>query len=421
MKEEYLHYIFRTKQLGSQFSTTDGKNVEILDFGIHNHNSGPDFLECKIRFDDKIWAGQIEFHVKSSDWLKHKHQFDSNYNNVIAHFVYEHDTEIESGGYILPTIEIKSLINESHFTKYKDFIQSKNWIACENDVLGCDDFVLYQQKEKALFNRLQRKSTLVVDLIENHQGDRKKAFIILLFKAFGTKVNQSAFEVLGTKFDWKIISKLNHDNIKIQAYLFGLAGFLAGNVEDDHFNILKEEFAYLKSLYKLSEMNKEEWKFSTMRPSNLPTVRLAQLSQMLQNELSISESLDFQKIKTLLKTELKGYWLHHYMFGRNGKIKNTGLTSSFIDLLLINVFVPYYFAIGQIESNEILKEKVLDWLNSIKPEKNAIIKKWKSLGVKSHSAFDTQGLIEQKNEFCNKNLCLQCKVGLNLLKSKSGS
>lgn len=416
MKEEYLHYMFKTKQLGNQFLSTKKQKIDVLDFGKHNHNSGPDFLECQIRLDDKIWAGQIEFHVRSSDWLKHKHQFDVNYDNVIVHFVYEHDLEIKSGNYILPTVELKSLINQTHFNKYKNYIDSKNRIACQNDIQDVDEFVVYQQKEKAVLNRLQRKSENTVDLIAKYNGDRKKALNILLFKAFGTKVNQSAFEVLGEKFDWKIISKLNNDNLKIEAYLFGLAGLLKGNIGDDYFNGLKQEFSYLKKLYNLSEMNLEEWKYSAMRPFNLPTVRLAQLSQLLSNGFSITGNLSLSDLKTLLKINLNGYWKKHYMFGRISKKDNPGLTNSFIDLLLINVFVPYFFAIGKIEDDEQLKEKSFNLLEAIRSEKNAIIDNWNKLSIPSNSAFDSQALIEMKNEFCAKNLCLQCKVGLNLLK-----
>jgi hypothetical protein len=416
MKEEYLHYIFKNKLLGNTFVSTENKKVEILDFGIHNHNSGPDFLEGKIKIDDKIWAGQIEFHVKSSDWIKHNHQNDSNYNNVIIHFVYQHDLEVKSGEYNLPTIELKSLIDQNHYDKYASYIESQNWIACENEIQIVDDFIIYQQKEKALINRLQRKSNYTIDLVEFNLGDRKKTFYTLLFKAFGTKVNKSAFQILSEKFDWKIITKLNYDLFKIEAYLFGLAGFLNGESEDDYFNQLKTEYQYLSKLFNINEMNKAEWKFSAMRPYNLPTVRIAQLASLLTNKLNLLDDLDLNKIKSNLKSGISNYWKIHYMFERIGKKQNPGLTNNFIDLILTNVYVPFVFAIGILEDNENYKSTALNWLDKIRPEQNAILKKWKGLSVKNMSAFDSQALLEQKNEFCSKNLCLHCKIGQTLLK-----
>jgi len=419
MKEEYLHYIYRTKQLGKNFTTTKGLEVEVLDFGFYNHNSGPDFLECKIKLNGKIWAGQIEFHVKSSDWIKHKHQNDSNYNNVILHLVYKHDLEIKSGKYELPVVELENSINHSHYLKYKSYINSKNWIACQNDIQTVDDFIIFQQKEKALLNRLSRKSKSIINFIESYKGDRKKVFYIILCKAFGTKVNQQAFQKLGEIFDHKIIAKLNYDVVKIQAYLFGIGGFLSQINKDEYFLKLQKEYTYQKQLFNLTEINVAEWKFSTMRPSNFPTLRIAQLSQLISNNIQINESQSVKELSNTFKTNIDNYWKTHYMFGRVGKRNNKGMSENFINLILINVVIPYLFAVGYIEDNENLKQKSFDWLDKIKPETNSILNNWKKLNVEIKSAADSQSLIELKNEYCSKQKCLDCKIGQYLLKSNN--
>jgi len=419
MKEEYLHYIFKTKQLGKDFLTTNGEVLEVTNFGYHNHSSGPDFLECQLKLSNQSWAGQIEFHVKSSDWFKHNHQTDSNYNNVIAHFVYEHDAEIESGLYKLPTIELKNHINQAHYNKYHNYITSKNWIACQNEINDIDSFVIYQQKEKALFNRLTRKCGHIVEQIENTNGDQQKVFYSLLFKGFGSKLNQKPFKVLASKFDNRIILKLNQDVFKVQAYLFGLAGFLTkDSIEhDSYFEDLKVEFQYQKQLYNLDEMNFKEWKFAAVRPYNYPTVRIAQLVHVLIKSSSFNQPKNSDDIIKSLSIELDEYWKKHYMFGRIGKKSNPNLTQSFIDLILINVYVPFYFSIGIYEGNDDLKNLALSWLENITAEKNGIISKWKGYNIEVKSAFDSQALIELKNEYCIKNQCLNCKIGHKLLKS----
>ncbi len=416
MKEEYLHYIYKTKQLGNTFLTTNNQKVQIINFGYHNHNSGPDFLECKAKIDDKIWAGQIEFHVKSSDWIKHNHHQDNNYNNVILHIVYEHDIEIQSGEMILPTIELKKLIDHNHYLKYHSYVTSKHWVACINDFKKVDDFIIYQQKEKALINRLKRKSGLIIDQINKYKGDQKKVFYIQLFKAFGTKVNQQPFMQLGELFDWRIINKLNHNKNKIQAYLFGLAGFLNQQLNDEYFNELKKEYLYLKQLFNLQEMNVKQWKFSAMRPPNFPTVRLAQLSEVLSNQIKLSIDDDVFTFKKHLQIQLSSYWKIHYNFSKKGKKTTPNLTTSFIDLILINVYIPYMFSLAILQDDEEKKSTIFEWLNKIKPEKNSIITKWKSIGIDVKTAFDSQALIEQKNEFCSKIKCLKCSIGIDLLK-----
>ena len=417
MLEAYLHYLFKTKQLGDRFLTTNHEKVKILNFGKHNHNSGPDFIECKIQIDDKIWAGQIEFHIKSSDWLKHKHQYDENYKNVILHIVFEHDIDIQSGQMILPTVEIKELINQNHYKRYQNYISSKNWIACQNDLHKIDDFIIYQQKEKALLNRLERKSNLIIELINLFKGDKQKVFFIQLFKAFGTKVNQQPFEKLGELFDWRIPAKLNYDSLKIQAYLFGLAGFLDQDTGDDIFLNLKKEFKFIRQKFDLKKMSIKEWRFSTMRPANFPTVRLAQLSQLMVNQNLLSNIHQPKSFKNQFNIQLNDYWKTHYNFGKKGKKTTPNLTQSFIDLILINVYIPYVFSLARLEDNETQKLSSFDLLECIKPENNGIINRWKKLNVKVESAFDTQALIEQKNEFCSKHQCLNCKIGYKLLRN----
>jgi hypothetical protein len=417
MKEEYLHHIFKTKQLGNNFTTTNGERVEIINFGKHNYNSGPDFLECKIKIDDKIWAGQIEFHVKSSDWFKHNHQNDENFNNVILHIVFEYDMNIQSGQMILPTVEIKELINQNHYKKYQNYILSKNWIACQNDLHKIDNFIIYQQKEKAILNRLERKSNHIIELINQFNGDKQKVFFIQLFKAFGTKVNQQAFERLGDLFDWRVPFKLNFESLKIQAYVFGLAGFLDQDIDDVYFLELKNEFRFINQKFQLKKMSINEWKFSNMRPANFPTVRLAQLSQLLVNQNLLSDLHQFESFKNQFNIQLNDYWKIHYNFGKQGKKLTPNITKSFTDLILINVYIPYVFSLARLEDNEILKLSTFDLLELIKPENNGIINKWKKLNIKVESAFDTQALIEQKNEFCSKHKCLNCKIGYKLLRN----
>lgn len=420
MREEFLHYLFRTKQLGNEFMTTNGHELVIVDFGRYNTANGPDFLETKIKWMDKIWAGPIEFHVKSSDWFLHQHQTDDNYKNVVAHFVYEHNQEVMSGKHLLPTVELKELIPEKSYHTYQQFLASKNTIACQFELNEIDDFIWFQQKEKALIHRLQRKSNDLLKLINDTHGDIEKTWQIILFKAFGTKLNQSAFEDLAKKFPTHFVSKVNGNQHKIEALLFGLAGFLSAKIEDEYPNDLQKEFNYLQTLHQFQPMALTQWKFSPLRPPNFPTVKLAQLSAVLTSYIDSAFILhsSLKEIIIRLKKEPSIYWINHYHIDKPSKRKQNGLSDSFIDLLLINAILPFRFAMGLYKDNETEKRKVLDDLNEIKSEKNSIIQQWKQFGVKSENAFDSQALIEQKNEFCNKKQCLSCKIGQRILKSK---
>ncbi len=415
MQEEYLHYLFKNNILGAVFETTNGEKLEVIHSGYHNHNSGPDFQESLIYFDDKKWAGQIEFHVKSSDWNRHQHQYDVNYNNVIAHFVFDHDEDIYIDQFKLPTIEIKDLIDQHHYKHYLEFKASENWIPCENTIDKVDESTIRQQKEIATQNRLIRKSNEIIEKLNSTQGDRRKVFLITIAKVFGAKVNQIPFIRLANKINLSHLSRMDYDRDKIELYLFGLAGFLhEAGCPDDQSKKMRSEFLYLKQLFDLEEMSITEWKFSRMRPSNFPTIRLAQFAALISKYKDLYLLID---VKTFgaLDIEINTYWQEHYHFSKRTTRKNTGLSKAFKILLLVNAHIPFNYALAKIEGLESVKNNAIKHLQEIPGEVNGIIEKWKSLNLEVNSAFDSQSLIELKNEYCANKKCLSCKIGLKLL------
>jgi hypothetical protein len=92
------------------------------------------------------------------------------------------------------------------------------------------------------------------------------------------------------------------------------------------------------------------------------------------------------------------------------------LSNSFIDLLVINTIIPLQFAYSKTRG-ESVSEDLISILDEISPEKNSIIEKFKSFGIKSVNAFDTQSLLQLKKEYCDVNGCLKCAVGMELLKN----
>jgi len=421
MKEEYLHYLFRFKLLGNTFETIDGKPLEILNFGQYNTNAGPDFLNTQIKYDNKIWSGSIEFHVKSSDWYLHKHQNDEAYKNVIAHFVYQFDQEVKTGGFVLPTVELKNKINPAHYQKYIALIASEKTIPCQNSISTIDDFVFFQQKEKALVSRLVRKSKQITNDIEKLKGDIKKSFYLSLARVFGGKVNSFAFESLVTKLDLVALSKTNSETDVVTALLFGVSGLLPKNSDQLYVQNLIKEYNFQKHRLNLNEMPISEWRFSRMHPHGFPTIRLAQFSEIVKNNSSIStiinENVLIHTIHQFFNVQPHSFWNTHFRFESETKLKSATLSKDFIDLIIINAIVPFIFAQGILLDNETYKQKAIDLLLQTQHEKNTITNFWKKLGIKIDNAFDTQALIEQKNEYCSKKKCLFCTVGSYLLKS----
>ena len=413
MKEDFLHYLFKTKQLGKEFVSTENQSIKIKSFGIHNFNAGPDFLNAQVEYDNMTWAGHIEFHVKSSDWYAHKHQTDPAYENVIVHMVYEDDKEVLINGQPIPTIEIKNLVNLNQYSGYLK-LQNQSKIPCSHSLGNINDISVLVQKEKALVNRLERKSNKILDLLVANKGDNKKVLLLLLAEVFGGKVNAEPMVRLFSDFNLNWIQKLNAETLELEALLLGKGGFLE-DPDDDYSKNMKSKAAHTIHMLQLDSLKKVNWKYSRMRPANFPEFKLMQLAALISTpnyyKLLISNKLDYQLV------EPSDYWQEHYRIGKPSKLKSTKISSGLYDLIRINAVVPYLFAMGIYKKDQNLKDQALEILNSIKPEMNSITKEWKSAEIKIQSAFDSQALIEQKNEWCLAKKCLFCNIGNEVLKN----
>ena len=129
--------------------------------------------------------------------------------------------------------------------------------------------------------------------------------------------------------------------------------------------------------------------------------------------MAITKTDDFYK---LFDISVSNYWQTHYQFDKVSAKKKMKFSKSFIDLLIINTIVPIQFSYAKSQGKEIT-EVVLNIMNSIKFEKNSIVEKFAFFGVKSQNAFETQSLLQLKNEYCNQGKCLNCAIGIQLLKN----
>ena len=401
MTEAFLHFLFNSRKLGKSFQTTEGENLEIVEFGRLNQSSGPDFLEAQIFFDKKRWAGNIEFHLKSSDWNKHGHQNDKAYDNVIAHFVLEHDIEIFVNQFKLPVVELKGQINQSEFEKFQTFISNSKNIACKNQIHEVGSELIRDQIQLALRHRLDRKSNEIIDLSRENKGDQKKVELMLLARILGGKHNAYAFQRLIGMIDNSMLAHLNYDSIRLQALFHGLSGLLPENSSFAYVQNLISEFNYLKALFQLRPMSREEWHFFGMRPAGHPTFRIAQLVEVITSKQNSDQSV---------------FWSEHYNFeNRTKKRHDLSLSKEKQELIQVNVQLMLKYALAELRSNESVKKEVINELTQLNPEKNKIINDWKGLGIEAQNAADSQGLIEQKNEYCNRKKCLFCSIGRTLL------
>ena len=422
MKEEYLHFIFDKKLLGASFETTNGGTMSILNFGELNVNAGPDFLDCQINLDGQKWAGPIEFHVKSSDWFRHGHQHDPAYNNVIAHFVFEDDMSVNAGEYTLPTVELKGLVDLIHYQKFQAIQSSIKPIACENQIRLVKRGTIESELEKQVEKRLWSKSVEVLTLLERYNGDRDKLLRVLIGRVFGGKVNRIPFERLSEQLSNQHLRRLKNDVFSMEAFLFGQAGFFVENYKyDDYSKRLKKEFNYFQNLFNLTKSNNHGWKYSRMRPSGFPDIRIAQYASLLvridRMPNFVQEKFDLETFFEWASFEIPPYWRGRYRLSGTRQAKRAkNLSISFVHSILINAVVPFLYAIGLLEGRDDLCFKARSILKDLPAEKNRIIKQWHQLDQTILSAYHSQGYLALTKQGCNEKKCLLCDIGKDVMK-----
>ena len=422
MKEEFLHFLWQYKLFDvNNLKSVHNETIQIIKSGMHNKNSGPDFLNAQLKINNQLWVGNVEIHINSSDWYIHKHEVDENYDAVILHVVWKHDSEVfMKNNQPIPSLELKGLVNEKLQNNYRNlFSKQLRWIPCEPLIAEVDLFLIRNWLERLYFERLENKSILIKELLTHSNNNYEAVLFQLLAKNFGLKINGEAFLQLAKSFDFSVLQKVRFNELQLSALLFGQAGFLENNVESEYFIQVKNEYSYLKHKYKIEPIANNQFQFFRMRPNNFPTVRIAQLVALFKKHQNLfSKLMELNKKEdfyALLFVEVNDFWKTHYTFKTESKKSTKKLTKSFVDLLLINTIIPLKFAYNE-SRGELNSEEILKLIQQIKPEKNSIISKFTELKVQSKSAFETQALLELKNNFCVKKRCLECAIGNSLLR-----
>ena len=422
MREDFLHYLWKYKKIDVlNLRTTTNEEIQINNVGQYLETAGPDFFNAQLVIGDQKWAGNVEIHLKSSDWYVHNHERDEAYENVILHVVWEHDTDVFRGdNSVIPVLELKNFVEQNLVQKYQLLITPKTWIFCEKDISSIDSFVMKNWQERLFLDRLERKSQPVFELLADTNNDWEGVLFCLLAKNFGLNTNGESFLRMAKAIPFSILRKESTDLANIEALFYGAVGLLFEEKEDVYFRDLKGRFDYLVHKYQLEISSFEKVQFFKHRPDNFPTIRLAQLASLYHHQVNLFSQLitttkaaDFY---TILDVAVSDYWINHYVFDKISPTKKKKTTQSFIDLLIINTIIPLQFAYAKSQGRDIL-EGLMAILNSIPSEKNVIIEKFTQLGIKSNNAFDSQSLLQLKNEYCNKSKCLQCGIGTIVLKS----
>ena len=417
MNERLLQFIWQLQYFNQKnLITEDKESLTIIHPGTLNTNQGPDFLNAQIKVNETVWVGNIELHILASDWVSHKHSDDTNFKNVVLHVVWQDDVKLDLP---FPVLELQTRVSNILLSRFDELMKAQSFIPCERLINSVPSITLMAWKERLFVERMQHKAAVIMDYQSSNNNHWEETFWWLIARNFGISVNTDAFEKLARSLPLSILAKHKNQIHQTEALLFGQAGLLENDFTEDYPALLQKEYHFYKKKYQLQPA-KIQMHFLRMRPSNFPTIRLAQLAMLIHNSLHlfsiIKETTELMAIKKLLSVTANDYWHYHYTFEEISDFKVKNLGTQMIDTIIINTIIPILFAYGQHLKENIYIEKAQLWMEQLSAEKNNITNGFKLLGIQNNNAFDSQSLIQLKNEYCNQKRCLHCSIGNKLLK-----
>ncbi len=419
-KEDFLHYIWKfQKYEHTNLNTEQGKKITIINPGIHNHDAGPDFLNARIKIDQNLWAGSIEIHKHSSEWKQHKHHLDPAYENVILHVVFFDDKPVKyNNDKLIPCLTLNNRINKKTIAQYQNLLFNPNWIACANQIKKVNPITKSMWLTRMATERLEEKINRISPLLDGLGNDWDQLSYYLIAQYFGLKVNNEAFRRLIESTSFDILLKHQDSLFHLEALLLGQANLLI-NANDNYSQKLTKEYAFLQKKYGLIKMLSHEWKFSRMRPTNFPGLRIAQLAALIKKEGRIFRKIitatSLDELRKIFASSASDYWDHHYRIGKESTKKKKSIGSKTIDILIINVAIPLIFFYGLKTKDQKYKDKAIYLLESIPPEQNKLTKKWKESNVIAKNAANSQALLYLKKNYCDVYRCLSCSIGNKIM------
>ena len=422
MQEEFLHHIWQFQRMDTcSLRTTQGDEIQVVKPGSYLKSSGPDFFNAQLIIANQKWAGNIEIHQKSSDWYLHNHQVDNNYDNVILHVVWEHDVDVfRKDNSVIPVLELSKFISKDVLNKYKELKQQKSWINCENDIHNVSDFVFKNWQEKLYLERLEKKSVEIRKMLDATKNNWEAVFFYFISKNFGLNVNGDAFFQMAKLIPFEVIRKESFEAENLEALFYGALEMLPSIPEDSYSKDLYSRYKYITQKYVLRDNLSVRVEYFKLRPDNFPTIRLSQLAQLYSKQQNLfSKEIDLLTIEVLysfVSVPAENYLERNYQFDKQSPSKKKKLSKSFVDLLIINTVIPFKFLYDKSIGKETF-EDCLKIIQEIKPEKNIVIEKFNTIGIKSDNAFDTQSLLQLKRTYCDLGKCLKCSIGVELLKN----
>ena len=404
--------------------TTTGEPVEVIDAGLPNTNAGPDFFNAKLKIGGTLWVGNIEVHTLASDWMRHGHDKDAAYDNVILHVAETVDCEVfRANGVPVPQLQLPC--PDPVRQRYDELSHAEIYPPCYSILSSLPKLTVHSWLSALQVERFEQKARVIATRLERCNNHWEDVFFITLARNFGFGLNGDAFEAWASRLPFRAIDKHRDDLFQVEAFFFGQAGLLDEELPDadGYYLKLQKEFRYLQHKFELSvPMTATQWRFLRLRPGNFPHVRLAQLANLYYKERSlfsrIMEADTLEAVRKLLTVTTSPYWEEHFNFRKVSSSREKQVGKNAQNLIIINTVIPFLYAYGLHKADELLCERATGFLESLKAEDNHIIRHWSGAGLPVSTAADSQALLQLQKEYCDKKDCLRCLFGFEYLRQK---
>lgn len=424
MQESFIIYLWQFQYFNKrELHTTDGQPVTIINKGLHNPYSGPDFTNARIRIGEVEWAGNIEMHVFSSSWMDHQHHFNKAYDTVVLHVVWRNDRSVARlDGTVIPVLELHDRVDPALVHEFRQLLNSPEQIPCSAMLSQVQEITKIAMIERTLMERLERKVSDIMQTFQSVQHDWEETCYRWLARNFGFKVNGPTFDALAARTPFRFLLRSAGSLLQVEALLFGQAGFLEEPLHDDYHRSLHQEYTVLARKFSLQEdrLHRSHWHFLRLRPANFPTLRIAQFASILHKQrhlfASLMEAPNIDDIAHLFHADPSVYWHRHYRFAEPTTERPGCMGRASIQNIIINTVVPLLVAYGKYIDDETRIQRALRFLRELPPEENSVTEQWATCGIATPNAFDSQGLHGMLDHYCLRRRCLSCLIGASLVR-----
>ncbi len=430
--EALLHYCWRHKLFPlTQLTTTDGREVEVIDPGLHNRHAGPDFFNAKVKVDGTLWVGNVEIHDKASDWYLHGHDHDPAYDNVVLHVCSRADTIVKTHSGLTPP-QLLMTVPQHVADHYEELLTIDRYPPCYQLIPSLSRLTVHSWMSALQTERLEQKTEAIRQRVALCDDSWEAGYFVTLARNYGFGVNGDAFEAWAKSIPLHAVDHHRDDLLQVEAIFLGQAGLLdistvperyrEAALAEGYFTRLRNEYLFLAHKFGLTPIDARQWKFLRMRPQNFPHIRITQLASLYHSQRAglsqLVECATVKEMEKVLATSVTPYWETHYLFGHESKRSEKHLSANSIRLLMLNTAIPMLFAYGRYRGDERLCDRSFDMLEQLAAEDNHIVRMWRECGLEVKTAGDSQALIQLKRQYCDRKDCLHCRIGYEYLKRK---